>query len=90
MKLLLLLVSFVFGREFNTDPNQVHFQKSVATFTDTNFDTEITKFDYILIMFYAPWCPHCQNFAPEFSKAANELLTKDPPMYLGRADCTNN
>jgi thiol oxidase len=24
--------------------------------------------DYVLIDFYAPWCPHCQHFAPDFER----------------------
>ena len=39
-------------------------------------------------MFYAPWCPHCQDFAPQWSEAAEKLKRYD--MVLGRADCTNN
>lgn len=26
--------------------------------------------DYMLIDFYAPWCPHCQHFAPEYERLA--------------------
>ena len=39
-----------------------------------NFEKEVVKSkDIWLILFYAPWCGHCQAFSPEYEKAAKTL-----------------
>ena len=39
-----------------------------------NFEKEVVKSkDIWLILFYAPWCGHCQAFSPEYEKAAKAL-----------------
>ena len=39
-----------------------------------NFEREVIKTkDIWLILFYAPWCGHCQAFSPEYEKAAKAL-----------------
>uniref|UniRef100_A0A224XCV9 protein disulfide-isomerase n=1 Tax=Panstrongylus lignarius TaxID=156445 RepID=A0A224XCV9_9HEMI len=46
----------------------------VIDLNENNFDKLVTKSDEIWIVeFYAPWCGHCQQFVPEFSKAATAL-----------------
>ena len=46
----------------------------VTILDGSNFDKEViqTK-DIWLILFYAPWCGHCQAFSPEYEKAAKAL-----------------
>ncbi|GMI10254.1 hypothetical protein TrRE_jg9981 [Triparma retinervis] len=29
----------------------------------------------LVLMFYAPWCPHCQNFAPVYERISEILGT---------------
>lgn len=38
------------------------------------------------VVFYAPWCGHCQRLKPEYAKAADEL---DGVLDLYMVDCTN-
>ena len=46
----------------------------VILLNGNNFEKEViqTK-DIWLILFYAPWCGHCQAFSPEYEKAAKAL-----------------
>lgn len=62
--------------------------KDVVELTDENFDkTVLNSEDMWLIEFYAPWCGHCKNLAPEWATAATELKGK---VKLGALDATVN
>lgn len=46
----------------------------VVELTSNNFDKLVLNGNEIWIVeFFAPWCGHCQNLVPEFTKAANTL-----------------
>lgn len=60
----------------------------VVQLTADNFEATVMKNPFVMVEFYAPWCPHCQEFAPRFSKAAAELLVKDPRVILAKVDAT--
>ncbi|CAF0939600.1 unnamed protein product [Didymodactylos carnosus] len=60
--------------------------KDVVELTDSNFEsTVLNSEDLWLVEFYAPWCGHCKNLAPEWAKAATELKGK---VKLGALDAT--
>lgn len=47
---------------------------------------------YVILDFYAPWCPHCQHFAPDFERLAlainsSKSETKKPQLEAGVVDC---
>ena len=47
---------------------------AVILLNQEQFDKEVVKSNDIwLILFYAPWCGHCQAFSPEYEKAAKAL-----------------
>lgn len=49
----------------------------VIDLTDTNFDSKVTdSINVWVVEFYAPWCGHCQNFAPEYAKLASALKVR--------------
>ena len=46
----------------------------VIKLTQDNFETEVLKSpDLWIVEFFAPWCGHCKNLAPEYEKAAKSL-----------------
>jgi thiol-disulfide isomerase/thioredoxin len=45
----------------------------VYQLTDENLDQFLEEAEVSLIKFYAPWCAHCVELAPEFGRAAREL-----------------
>ena len=38
-------------------------------------------------MFYAPWCPHCQQLEPIWEEIAASLRPRDN-LFMGKADAT--
>lgn len=60
--------------------------KDVIELTDDNFDKLVLDSeDMWLVEFYAPWCGHCKNLAPQWASAASELKGK---VKLGALDAT--
>ena len=61
-------------------------ENDILILTESNFDKAIAKYDYLFVMFYAPWCSHCKKFKPELEKAAN-ILSKEN-LIVGKVDGT--
>ena len=60
----------------------------VLEYKEIDFDAKITSHDIALVEFYAPWCGHCKQLAPEYEKAATLLKKNDPYIPLIKVDCT--
>ncbi|EEY65303.1 sulfhydryl oxidase, putative [Phytophthora infestans T30-4] len=68
------------------------FTKSfqVHTLSSQNYDTMLKDSDIVwLVDYYAPWCPHCRHFAPEWERVAN-FYAKTDKVQVGAVDCTQN
>ncbi|KAI4463825.1 protein disulfide-isomerase a6 [Holotrichia oblita] len=60
----------------------------VIELTDSNFDRLVLQSeDMWLVEFFAPWCGHCKNLAPQWAEAATSLKGK---VKLGALDATIN
>ncbi|HDN96126.1 MAG: thioredoxin [Thermoplasmata archaeon] len=44
--------------------------------TDENFDEIISKYDVVVVDFWAPWCGPCRLIAPVIEKLAKEMKGK--------------
>ncbi|TMS08880.1 Protein disulfide-isomerase A4 [Larimichthys crocea] len=70
------------------DDTEVKEENGVLVLTDSNYDTFIEGKDTVLVEFYAPWCGHCKQFAPEYEKIAQALKENDPPVPVAKVDAT--
>ncbi|CCK69152.1 protein disulfide isomerase PDI1 KNAG_0C00380 [Huiozyma naganishii CBS 8797] len=52
------------------------------------FDQFVKENPLFLAEFFAPWCGHCKNLAPEYVEAAETLLDENIPLV--QLDCEDN
>lgn len=74
------------GKKTGGDSGGSGSKEDVVELTDSNFeDLVYNSKDQWLVEFFAPWCGHCKNLAPEYASAATELKGK---FKLGALDAT--
>lgn len=45
----------------------------VKELTDKNFSTKDNEKNYVLVDYYASWCPHCRKLSPHYELAAEKI-----------------
>uniref|UniRef100_A0A8D3B7K9 Protein disulfide-isomerase A4 n=2 Tax=Scophthalmus maximus TaxID=52904 RepID=A0A8D3B7K9_SCOMX len=70
------------------DGTEVKEENGVLILNDNNYELFIEGKDTVLVEFYAPWCGHCKQFAPEYEKIAEALKENDPPVPVAKVDAT--
>lgn len=70
-------------------PEKLGGDSEVVQLDDRTFKPFLESKQHVLIIFYVPWCPHCQKVKSEFIDAAEELKN-DPRVHFAAVDCTRN
>ncbi|CAH0493188.1 unnamed protein product [Peronospora farinosa] len=89
---LFVLVSTISGFSFANHDISPLFTKSfrIHSLNAQNYDKMLNDSNIVwLVDYYAPWCPHCRQFAPEWDQVAN-FYAKVDKVSVGAVDCTKD
>ncbi|XP_050466550.1 thioredoxin domain-containing protein 5 homolog [Cataglyphis hispanica] len=83
LKRQILLFLFMLSQVSNGHNEDVY----TLQYTSENFSTEIETMDHF-VMFYTPWCGHCQRLGPIWERLAEILNEEDSTVRIAKVDCT--
>ena len=58
----------------------------MAVLGDKNLTETLENNKYVMLEFYAPWCGHCKNLAPEYEKLP--AMVEELGVVVGKIDAT--
>jgi thiol-disulfide isomerase/thioredoxin len=77
------------GTEKNKTKDEVkqpNWDGRVMELTMDDFDYFTNQFESLMVNIYAPWCNHCQDFAPIYDEAGQRLFDSVPRYFLAKID----
>ena len=63
---------------------------AVVELTDSNFPHHIDGSSHALVEFFAPWCGHCKNLAPEWAIVGDMYTKEEDDMIIAAVDATES
>lgn len=82
-----LLVSLALGFISLTAGALLEDAPSAPDLRPAEFRSFIKENNVVMADFYAPWCRHCQTFAPKYEAAAKTLMEQNIDVKLAKVDC---
>lgn len=70
------------------DPFSTFNFTNVIHLDDSNYTEAIKKYEYLYLIFYAPWCGHCHQFFPIYLETANYCKEKNLSVTFAKIDGT--
>ena len=61
-------------------------KNNILILTPSTLDEALKKYKNLVIMMYAPWCPHCEELLPELEKAAKSKRINDMNLTFAKID----
>ncbi|KAL4283353.1 hypothetical protein GQ457_16G020030 [Hibiscus cannabinus] len=86
LPIILLLLFSILNVGVGSTASELKADGKVLELDESNFDSAISSFDYILVDFYAPWCGHCKRLSPQLDEAAPVLAGLEEPIVLAKVN----